>query len=428
MSSHAEPPAPVTSWMRSWGLLALMTLLNVLNFVDRQLIPSLAPMLMADLQLTRAQIGLLVGFAFVVFYTVMGMVLGAAADRVSRPRLIAAGLGLWSLMTAVSGMARGFVGLAVPRMLVGVGEATLTPAALSMMADVLPRQRLALATGIYYAGIPIGTALSLLIAGWMAPRYGWRSCFYLLGVVGLVLTGLLWLMRDPREARDSRTAAERATASRGFGDTIAALGRALVALPSFGLAILGGSMLCYGSAAALLAITWLVQERGVPYERAAYQAGLIAVASGFFGNLLGGWFADACQRRWVAGRLWALVILTVITSPVAVAFYLLPVGTPLFYVCWVMAISAATAYFGPLFAVIQEVAPVGIRSTAVAFGLLGLNLLGVGPGPWITGLIGDASSLTRGLLVSQAVVFASIVPFTLAARRYPRDVARAATM
>ena len=103
----------------AWSLLLFLTLLNVLNFVDRQLIASLAPLLIADLGLSRAQIGLLVGFAFVVFYTLMGLALGVAADRMSRVKLLAGGLGLWSAMTAVSGMAQGFVHLAIPRVLVG---------------------------------------------------------------------------------------------------------------------------------------------------------------------------------------------------------------------------------------------------------------------------------------------------------------------
>jgi MFS family permease len=431
MADHPYPAAPAVS-SRAWRLLALMTALNVLNFVDRQLIASLAPMLIADLQLSRAQIGLLVGFAFVVFYTVMGMLLGAAADRVSRPKLIAAGLTLWSLMTAASGLARNFAHLALPRMLVGVGEATLTPAALSMLGDVFPAGRLALATGIYYTGIPLGTACSLLVAGWLAPRYGWRSCFYVLGFVGVGFALLVWMLRDPRDATTRSRAQDAAgggaapPATRiGIGYLAATLWRTIVRVPSYGLAILGGALLAYGSAAALHAITWLVQERGFPFATAAFAAGIIAILSGLIGNLSGGWFADLCRRRWQAGRLWSLVLMTLFTTPFAVTLYYASPASPLFYVCWFVASAAATAYFGPLFAVVQEVSPVRIRSTTVAFALLGMNLLGVGPGPWITGMIGDASSLTHGLLVSLAVAFISIVPFVVAARRYARDVERA---
>ena len=142
------------------ALLAFLTLLNILNFVDRTLIASLAPLLISDLGLSRTEIGLLAGFGFVVFYTLVGIFLGLAADRWPRLRLVAGGLALWSAMTAVSGLARSFVHLLIPRLFVGIGEATLAPAALSMLGDAFPRRRLALATGIYYAGPPLGMATS----------------------------------------------------------------------------------------------------------------------------------------------------------------------------------------------------------------------------------------------------------------------------
>ena len=129
--------------------MSFLTALNILNFVDRMLVASLAPLLIADLGLTRAQIGLLTGFGFVFFYTFVGLFLGVAADRYRRLPLIGAGLLLWSAMTALSGRARSFIQLAIPRIFVGVGEATLTPAAISMLADAFPARRLGLAVGVY---------------------------------------------------------------------------------------------------------------------------------------------------------------------------------------------------------------------------------------------------------------------------------------
>ena len=411
----AHPPSvPVDR--SAWVLLAMMTGLNVLNFVDRQLISSLAPFLIAELHLTRSQIGLLVGFAFVVFYTLVGMVLGVAADRWSRRTIIAWGLALWSVMTAISGSARSFLHLAVPRVLVGVGEATLTPAALSMLGDAFPGRRLGLATGIYYTGLPVGTALSLGVAGWVAPRFGWRVCFYVFGLVGLLVMGLLFAVREPAR----RVAATgQARASRALGAIVGDLRKALAERPSLGLVMLGGSALVYGSAAALHVVTWLVQERGFPFASAAYVAGVMAVTAGFLGNLAGGWVADWCARRWRGGRSWSLVLLTLFFVPFSVAFFLLPTSSPLFYVCWFFSSASSVAYFGPVFSAIQELAPPNIRSSAVAFGLLVMNLLGVGPGPWITGMIGDRASLTTGLLSSIGVTTFSIVAFAGAARLAP---------
>jgi MFS transporter, Spinster family, sphingosine-1-phosphate transporter len=417
------PPGASAVPRQAWALLWMMTGLNVLNFVDRQLIASLAPLLIADLHLSRSQIGLLVGFAFVVFYTLVGMVLGVAADRWSRRAIIAWGVSLWSVMTAVSGAARGFLPLAVPRVLVGVGEATLTPAALSMLADAFPSRRLGLATGIYYAGLPIGTALSLVVAGLVAPRFGWRVCFYVLGAIGLLAVGMLYTVREPARraaaAATSSPAAAEAKRTPSLGDIVRDLRGALAAQPSIGLVILGGAGLAYGSAAVMHGITWLVQERGFTFAGAVYTAGLMTVTSGLLGNLAGGWAADWCARRWRGGRSWSLVLLTLFFAPFSAGFYLLPASSPLFSLCWFFSAASTVAYFGPVFSAVQELSPPHVSSSAVAFGLLVMNIVGVGPGSWLTGLIGDRASLTAGLLTSVAVSTASVLAFAAAARRSP---------
>jgi MFS family permease len=410
-SPSATPPgadAPVTG--QAWRLLALLTALSVLNFVDRQLIASLAPLLIDELGLTRAQIGLLAGFAFVVFYTVSGLFLGMIADRSPRLRLIALGLALWSAMTAASGAAQRFAHIAAARVLVGIGEATLTPAALSILGDVFPRSRLGLATGIYYAGIPMGTALSLLVAGWIAPAHGWRVCFYVLGLLGLALVGVLWVIPEP-----PRRAIHVSTVAPGARAIIAALCDALNHGPALVLVLLGGTALTFWASANLLNITWLVQERGFDFRRAAFTAGFIAAAAGFLGNLFGGWFGDWCAGRWRGGRAWSMAIMSLALAPAGAVFFLMPTSSPFFYACWFLTSASTTAWFGPLFAAIQHLAPPAIRSTTVAFALLVLNLFGVGPGPWITGLIGDASSLTRGLVLAAGVQLAAAVPLVLAA-------------
>jgi MFS transporter, Spinster family, sphingosine-1-phosphate transporter len=395
----------------AWGLLLFLTALNILNFVDRMLIASLAPLLIADLGLTRAQIGLLSGFGFVFFYTFVGLFLGMAADRFRRIPLIAAGVALWSAMTALSGWARSFLALAIPRIFVGVGEATLTPAALSMLGDSFPPRRLGLAVGVYYAGIPLGLATALISSSYIAPRYGWRVSFFVLGALGLIATAFLLMVPEPQRRRVAEAKARPA-----FREIARDLSRALIDRPALFLALAGGSLLCYGSGAALLTVTWLVEERGVPYANAAFRAGIVAVIAGFLGNVAGGWFGDFCEKRFRAGRLWSLVILTVALAIPAWLFFSVKPGTPLFYACWLLASAGTTAWFGPLFSAYQELAPAHTRSTMVAFALLVLNLLGVGPGPLITGIIGDRRNLTSGLLISVVITVLAVIPFVLAAR------------
>ena len=415
-------PGPDRVPAAAWALLAVLTALNVLNFVDRQLIASLAPLIIDDLGLTRAEIGLLIGFAFVAFYTVVGVGFGVLADRWPRRVLIAAGLAVWSAMTALSGAARNLAGLAGPRLFVGIGEATLTPAALSMLGDAFPPKRLGLASSLYYAGLPLGTALSLTVAGWMAPRFGWRACFYALGAVGLLAVGLLWLVREPARRRPedpARPAGEgsASVAVQPVGRLVLDVARALVTRPSLALIMAGGAALAYGSAAAMHGVTWLVDERGFSYARATFVSGAMAIGSGLAGNLAGGVFADWCQRRWRRGRVWSLVAMTLACAPFSAGFFLLPPTSPAFYVCWFVSAASTVAYFGPVFAAVQERAPSHVRSSAVGLTLLVINLGGVGPGPWITGAIGDRLSLTAGLLVSVAVAVAGAGLFALAAWR-----------
>jgi len=396
---------------QAWRLLLFLTALNVLNFVDRMLIAALGPLLIRDLGLSKAQIGLLAGFAFVFFYTFVGLFLGFAADRWRRIPLVAVGVALWSGMTALCGFARSFVQLALPRIFVGVGEAALSPSSLSMLGDAFPRRRLAMASGVYYAGIPLGTAVGMIASSWIAPRWGWRACFYALGVVGVVAAGLLLLVREP--ARRGATAGAAHPTARQF---VADVARTLKQRRELVLLLLGGSLLCYGAGAALLIITWLATERGIPFARAAFTAGVIGIFAGFSGNLAGGAFGDWCARRWTNGHLWSLAILSLAFAASGALFYSLPVGTVPFYVFWFATAALTSGWFGPLFAAIQELAPAHTRSTFIAFALLVLNLLGVGPGPLITGRLGDVRGLTFGLLTSAAVVAVAVVPFAIAAR------------
>lgn len=399
---------------RAWLLLAFLTALNVLNFVDRTLISSLGPLLIKDLGLSRAQIGLLAGYGFVFFYTLVGLFFGLAADRWRRIPLVSMGVAVWSAMTALSGVARSFVQLALPRIFVGVGEATLTPSSLSMLGDAFPRRRLAMASGVYYAGIPLGTAVSLIASSYIAPRWGWRACFYTLGILGIIAAALLLLVREPARRGGVGVVMNgpRPTLRALVGDAA----RALKARRELVLVLLGGSLLCYGAAAALLTLTWLVEDRHLPFAEAAFRAGIIAVFAGFTGNLTLGAFGDWCARKWTNGHLWSLAIISVAFAGSAALFYSLPPGTVPFYLFWFTTAALTSGWFGPLFAAIQELAPAHTRSTAISFALLVLNLLGVGPGPLITGRLGDVRGLTFGLLTSVFVVAAAVVPFAIAAR------------
>jgi MFS family permease len=352
----------------------------------------------------------------VTLFSLAGVALGALADRFSRTRLIAAGLALWSLMTAASGAAQGFGHLALARLLVGLGEATLVPAALSLMVDTIPRGRLGLAAAIFTSGTPIGQALGYAAAGILAPHLGWRGCFALLGGVGLPFVGVLLAISDPprREAGTlGRPAALREIASD--------LWRTLVRVPSAGLVIVGIVALAFAVGAALHTVTWLVLERGFTQGRAAVFSGLMTAGAGTLGNLAVGALADRRERRMSGGRAWTLAALAPFAAMTSAALYSLAPSSPVFYAAWALSTAGLLGWLGAALAAYEPLVPPQVRATAVAVAILCLNLLGMGPGALVTGWLGDARSLSYGLQVSAGVALLAGVPFALAASRYASD-------
>lgn len=385
----------------AWRLLAGLAALNVLGFVDRQLVVALAPLLMTDLGLSRADVGLLVGVSFIPIFAVGTMVVGTLADRTSRPRLMAGGLAVWSTATALTATAAGFSSMAAWRALVGVGEASLPPTALSMLGDRFPARHLGFATGVFYAGIPVGFAISFALAGWLGPWLGWRVCFVVLGIAGLGAVVAVRRMADPPR-RGSPVGGAHA-ASAGQDGTFRVVARALGERPSLLLVVLGATLLAFTSSSSQHAITWLVEERGFAYPRAAFLSGAFVAAAGLAGSLSIGWLTDQARARHPAGRIAAFVALGALGLTGAVAFYLLPPSSPLFLPAWFLAQAWMLGWFGPALAAIDEEAPAGRRATVIGFALLAVNLLGVATGPWVTGVIGDRAGLTQGLLASVGV-------------------------
>ncbi len=409
---------------RDFVLLCFLTLLNVVNFVDRQLLSSFANFVVPDLGLTNTQFGLLTGFAFIVFYAVMGMFMGALADLVHRPRLIAVGLTLWSLLTAASGAARGFVSLAAPRMLIGVGESALTPTSMSLLADRFPSRRLGFASGFYYMGVPIGVGVSLLIAGYLGPAIGWRNCFYGLGAVGLVLAALLLLVRETRPRRVAGGAGKRPT----IRSLVATLGVALRTSPALVLTISGGVAFHFILGAAAFDQLWFVHERGFDRATIARASGWIAMVAGILGNLFGGWGGDWFQRRTGLGRPMFLFWVMLILAPVGIVYRLAPASSVWFWAGIFCGYFQLGTFYGPTFSTVQELVPPRIRASVVAFYILMLNFVGLGIGITLGGVMvdrlaasGSARPYTLTLLAFTLLSLLAIPMFLMAGRRFARD-------
>jgi len=410
---------------RHYVFLGFLTLLNVMNFVDRQLLASFANFIVPDLQLTNAEFGLLTGLAFIVFYVVMGLFMGVLADIVNRPRLVAVGLALWSALTAISGAARGFWSLALPRMFIGVGESILTPTSMSMLADRFSSSRLGFAAGFYYMGVPIGTGVSLLIVGYLGPELGWRNCFYLLGAIGLVLAVVMATLREtPRR----HVLADAARTKPNISKIVATSWRALRESPALRYTIAGGVAWHFILGAAAYEQLWFVHERGFDRAEIARLTGWIGMAGGILGNLFGGLGSDALQKHTGMGRATFLCVVMLLLAPIGVVYRLVSPDSPWFWIGVFAGYFQVGCFYGPTFSAVQELVPPQIRATVVAFYILTLNLVGLGIGITAGGFLIDylvaqsvAMPYTWALLTFTCLSMLCIPCFYVAGRRFQMD-------
>ena len=308
---------------RAKGILVFLMLLNILNMVDRNLIASFGPRIIEDLQLTDAQFGLLTGLVFVFFYAIMGLFMGALADRVHRPRLIAAGLILWSVLTAVSGAAKNFLQIGVSRLFIGVGESAMTPASMSIISDIFPQSQRGTASGLYYLGVPLGAGGSFIVAGILGPMIGWRNCFYLMGGLGVVLAVGLLLMRDPvRGAMEPPSLAPAAPpiAPVGLRNTVRDLWAVIRANPALAWTMIGAILLHIPIGAGNFVMVWMERERGFAPGEMATLYWLIYIVCGTAGTFLGGILSDWYQARWPGGRIRFLAIMMVVIAPLTIGY------------------------------------------------------------------------------------------------------------
>jgi MFS family permease len=423
----ADPPTAADSPAASrWGLLALLTLINILNFVDRQLLPSFANFIKPELGLSDTQYGLLTGLFFIVFYAVAGLFMGVLADRMHRGRLIAVAIAVWSLLTAASGAARGFVSMAIPRALIGVGESALTPAAASLLADRFRPSQLGLAGGLYYLGVPIGAGASLLVAGYLGPTIGWRNCFYLLGGVGLVFAAAMLLVRDKRVPHLHVHAH-----GPGWRGHLRLLGTALRQSPALCMMIAGGVALHIAVGAAGFDQLWFVEERGFERAEVAKITGYMTVVAGIAGSLFGGFAGDWWYRNRRSGRAMLLFWMFLALAPLTVAFRIVPADSVLFVPGIGVGIFLLCAFYGPSLSTVQELAPPSARATVVAFNILCLNAIGLGIGTtgagWLIDLFreaGDPQPYTRAALTMSLVSLLALPAFFFAGHWFHRDKAR----
>ncbi len=400
--------------------LAILVAVNVMSQLDRQIMNVLVEPVRRDLGLSDAEIGLLVGVAFALFYSIAGLPIARIADRGNRRNLIAIALSIWSLMTAFCGLARNFVELFVARIGVGVGEAGCAPPAQSLISDYFPVRQRARALSIYQLGVTIGILVGSIGGGFLSDHFDWRTVFFIVGLPGLALAIFtrLELPEPPRGLSD------------GLADTgvepIGQVLRFLWRLPAMRHVLIAATLhtLCL-AAQVTFNFAFLGRAHGLSGTEAGFAIGLLSGIAGGIGTLAGGWLGDrfgARDPRWV---LWWLAIGAAFSVPFSVFAYLTP------HAAWAVACLAIGAigsymYTGAAHAIAQSLAKPRMRAMTAAIMLFSMNLLGYGLGPPLAGLVSDAlggeDALRYALAAMNGVLLLSCVHYLLAARTYREDL------
>lgn len=408
--------------------LVVLTGINLLNYLDRYVIAALGESLRhSPLRISDTQFGLLTS-VFILVYLVAAPAFGTLGDRGSRTRLIALGVFLWSCATALGGLAWSVVTLFVARALVGVGEAAYGTISPSLLADYYPRRYRGRVFAIFFAAIPLGSALGYVLGGQLDVHFGWRSAFFVAGAPGLVLAAVALRLEEPRRGAQDPDAPIAAFAAVGQGRASArAAYAALVRNRPYVLTVLGYAAYTFAlGGMAVFMPKFLMRVRALPEATATTGFGVILAGTGFLGTALGGWIGDALLRRTRQAYLWVSGIATLAAAPVA----LLALTSPRPTVYWSGIVAAEVLLFsstGPINSAIVNVVAPQIRATAVAVSIFTIHVLGDVPSPAVLGAISDASSLDRAVLVIPVAILASGLVWTAAAWRGERGVAGEAT-
>jgi MFS family permease len=363
--------------------LAVLFAINAMNFFDRQILGAVAEPVRREWQLSDGALGLL-GTAFTLLYAAVGVPLGRLADRVSRTRILAAGVFVWSALTAVSGLARSFWQLFVVRLGVGVGEATCAPAATSLIGDLFPPARRARALGVFMMGLPVGIALSYLVSGYVARAWGWRAAFYVAGLPGILCAVAMLLVAEPPRGQ----AEAHAVGSRQRAGSPYAL---VLGIPTMWWIILSGALHNFNMYAlgAWLA-PYLMRYHGTDIA----QAGLILTASyglaGAPGLWLGGVAADAMLKRRRDGRLLLGAVCLAASAPLLWATMQVGRGSLLpFGLLLGASVALMYVYYAVIYSAVQDVIEPSLRGTAMALYFFAMYVMGASFGTWATGLASD---------------------------------------
>ena len=382
MSTDNLAPERVAPY--SWYVLAVLTAVYVLNFLDRTLIYILFTPIKKEMAFTDLQLALLGTTSFVILYTLLGVPFGFLADRVSRKNLIAIGLAIWSLFSGLTGFADSFWTIFFCRVMVGFGEATLGPAALSLLSDYFPTRMRATVQSVYSSGIAIGGGLAFLLGGWIGQDIGWRQAFYLIGFPGLLVAVVVFLLREPQRGRTESTAAMQSSAS----FTTIFRSPALLYL-FFGYAF-------YGLASNNLGIwasAYYVRVHHISLRAIGVGGFLLAICVGIPAMIFGGYLSDGFSRRFGGGRMAFTAWGAIASIPLWIALlftnqiYVLVAANVVLY-------ALAVMWVGPATADVHDIAGPHLRGLGIGIFFALVNIIAYGIGSPLIGKVSDILGVT----------------------------------
>jgi len=409
-------------------VLGVLVTVYVFNFIDRQILAILAPSIKAELLLSDTQIGALSGVAFGIFYATLGIPIARLADRYSRVNVIAISLSIWSLMTALSGLAANFWQLLVARIGVGIGEAGGSPPSHSLLADYFVPSKRATALGIYALGIPIGILFGNLAGGWIDEFFGWRYAFFVVGIPGILLAILLRVtVKEPPRGHTETT--KQTLDQVPFSVVV----KTMWQKKSFRHMSLGAATQAFvGYGAIAWMPMFLVRSHDMSSGEVGTALGLIIGICGGVGTFLGGYMADRLGTRNVK---WYMLI------PALGFLISVPFGFVVFYThnlvialaCYCLPAFLVNLYTGPTFGMTQGLAPLAMRAAAAALLLFIINIIGLVFGPTTVGLLSDwfqsawqlnnTESLRFALMACNMIYIISFINYYFASRHLENDLA-----
>ena len=362
--------------------LAILLAVNILNFYDRQALGTLGEPIRREFHLSDAQLGALTT-TFTVLYAIVGLPLGRLADTWSRRKLLGAGVGVWSALTGLSGLAASYGMLMFSRLGVAVGEAVCAPAATSWLGDLFPPGRRARALGIFMLGVPIGSALSNIVSGPFGQAFGWRKALMLAAVPGFVLIPVLLRMHEP-ERGASESGAAKTTPSKVRATSI-------LRIPTLWWIIASGALLNFNLyTLATFMPAFLIRWHGFSLARAGLFTGIGWGVAGIFAALTSGYVGDRMIVKRRNARMLFASLAAFLAAPTALFGILEPAGTGILALLLLsVSYGFLNMYYGLVYSSIQDIVPPSLRGTTMAIYFMAMYLCGASFGPLITGKLSD---------------------------------------